>query len=117
VELDAPADTVAGKDDEVMSVDDGSTTKPDLEAALKDADETQDRDAYGPFEENEVDTPEEAERQLAEAEDGDNSMGEAKTEVGEMQPETDLTSGLPSEPAVEGALDEEETTPPEGGSK
>jgi transcription antitermination factor NusA-like protein len=117
VELDAPADTAVGTDDEVMGTDDGTTTKPDLEEVLKDAEETQDRDAYAATEENEVDTPEEAERQLAEAEDGGNSLGEAKVEMGEMEPDTDLTSGLPSEPATEGALDEEETTPPEGSSK
>jgi hypothetical protein len=56
-------------------------------------------------------------KQLAKAEDGGNSLGEAKVEVGEMAPDADLTSGLPSEPATEGALDEEETTPPEGSSK
>jgi N utilization substance protein A len=117
VELDAPADSAAGTDDEVMGTDDGSTTKPDLEEVLKNAEETQDRDAYAETEENEVDTPEEAERQLAEAEDGGNSLGEAKVEIGEIAPETDLTSGLPSEPATKGALDKEETTPPEGSSK
>jgi len=117
VELDAPADTTAGQDDEVMGTDDGTTTKPDVEEVLKAADETQDRDAYAETEENEVDTPEEAERQLAEAEDGGNSLGEAATEMGEMEPGTDLTSGLPSEPATKGAIDEEETTPPEGSSK
>ena len=117
VELDAPADTAAGTDDVVMETDDGTTTKPDLEEVLKDAEETQDRDAYAETEENEVDTPEEAERQLAEAEDGGNSLGEAKVEIGEMAPATDLTSGLPSEPATKGALGKEETTPPEGSSK
>ena len=100
-----------------MASDDGTTTKPDIEEVLKAADETQDRDAYGPFEENEVDTPEEAEEQLAEAEDGENPLGEAAVEVTELAEDTDTTSGLPSEPAPEGAIDEEETTPPEGAAK
>ena len=116
VELDAPADTVAGADDAVMDSDEATTTSPDIEEVLKADEETGDRDAYGVFEENEVDTPEEAERQLAEAEDGGNSLGEAAVEVGEMDPEADLTSGLPSEPAVEGLVDDVET-PPEGSSK
>jgi N utilization substance protein A len=117
VELDAPADSAAGVDAETLGTDDGSTTKPDLEAALKDIDETQDRDTYAQTEENEVDTPEEAEKQLAEAEDGGNSLGEAAVEMGEMTPDTDLTSGLPSEPATDGAVEKEETTPPENASK
>jgi len=117
VELDAPADTAAGTDSQVMGEDDGTTTKPDVEETLKDAEETQDRDAYAATEENEVDTPEEAEKQLAEAESGGNSLGEAKVEMGEMTPDTDLTSGLPSEPTPEGEVDEKETTPPEGSSK
>jgi hypothetical protein len=100
-----------------MGTDDGTTTKPDIEEVLKDAEETQDRDAYAATEENEVDTPEEAEKQLAEAESGGNSLGEAKVEMGEMTPDTDLTSGLPSEPTPEGEVDEKETTPPEGSSK
>lgn len=117
VELDAPADTAAGADDEVMGAEDGTTTKPDIEEVLKDTDETQDRDSYGTFEENEVDTPEEAERQLDEAESGSNSMGEAKVEVAEMDPKANLTSGLSSEPTADNEIVEEETTPPEGAAK
>lgn len=117
VALEAPADTAVGTDDETMSLDEGTTTKPDLEEALKDSEETQDRDTYAQTEENEVDTPEEAEKQLAEAEAGGNSLGEAEVEIGEMDPTADLTSGLPSEPAIEGGVDTEETTPPEGASK
>jgi len=115
--LEAPADSEVGVDDATLANDDGTTTKPDIEEVLKDTDETQDRDAYGAFEENEVDTPEEAEQQLADAEDGDNSLGEAKVEVADMDSDSDLTSGLPSEPTADNAIVEEETTPPEGGSK
>ncbi len=103
-------------DDNAMAEDDGTTSKPDVEEVLKEAEETQDRDAYGDFEKNDVDTPEEAERQLAEAEAGGNALGEAETEVADLDPTADLTSGLPSEPAVEGLVDDVET-PPTGSSK
>ena len=116
-EIDAPSDTPAGTDAETLANDEGTTTKPDVEEVLEAVDETQDRDAYGPFEENEVDTPEEAERQLAEAEAGENAFGEAEVEVAEMDPKADLTSGLPSEPTADNEIVEEKTTPPEGGSK
>jgi N utilization substance protein A len=114
--LEAPADSEVGMDDNAMAEDDGTTSKPDVEEVLKEAEETQDRDAYGDFEKNDVDTPEEAERQLAEAEAGGNALGEAETEVADLDPTADLTSGLPSEPAVEGLVDDVET-PPTGSSK
>lgn len=88
-EVSAPSDTAAGEDADVMESDDATTTKPDIEEVLKEADETQNRDAYGDFEKNEVDTPEEAEEQLAEAEAGKNPMGEAAVEVAEMAEEED----------------------------
>jgi len=116
-EVDAPSDSPAGEDAEAMAVDDATTTKPDVEEVLDAVDDTQDRDAYGPFEKNEVDTPEEAEAQLAEAEAGGNALGEAEVEVADMDPQADLTSGLPSEPTADNAIVEEETNPPKGGSK
>ena len=67
VSLEAPAKTAAGADDAVIEGDEASTAKPDLAAALKDLDATQDRDAYGDSEENKIDTPEEAEEALAPA--------------------------------------------------
>jgi N utilization substance protein A len=106
--LEAPSDTVAGDDADVMETDDATTTKPDLEEALKDADETQDRDAYGAFEENDVDTPEEAEEQLAEAEAGESTLGEAKVEVADMT-EGNLTDGLDSQADVDETSKEAES--------
>jgi N utilization substance protein A len=98
--LEAPTGTVAGNDADVMASDDATTTKPDIEEVLKDEEETQDRDAYGPFEENDVDTPEEAEEQLAEAEAGESTLGEAKVEVADLT-EGNLTDGLESQADVE----------------
>jgi N utilization substance protein A len=100
VTLEAPTGTTAGDDADVLNSDDATTTKPDLEEILKDTDETQDRDAHGVFEENEVDTPEEAEEQLAEAEAGESTLGEAAVEVADMT-EGNLTDGLDSQAHVE----------------
>ena len=109
--LEAPAGTVAGDDADVMETDDATTTKPDVEEVLKDSEETQDRDAYGAFEENDVDTPEEAEEQLAEAEAGESTLGEAKVEVADMT-EGNLTDGLDSQADVDETSEpaESETT-------
>jgi len=69
VEMEAPADTEAGKDDAVLENEDASTTKPDLEEALEEIEETKDRDATEDMDEaDEVDTPEEAEAEMAEGE-------------------------------------------------
>jgi len=67
VSLEAPADTAAGQDDEVLESDEANTSKPDLAEVLKDMETTQDRDSYADGEENEIDTPEEAEEALAPA--------------------------------------------------
>ena len=78
VNLEAPVDSEVGEDDDVLENEDATTTKPDIEEVLDEADETGDRDVTENAEiegEDEVDTPEEAEDQLAEAEaegpDGD----------------------------------------------
>jgi len=69
VEIEAPADTEAGKDDEVLESEEATTTKPDLEEALGNLEETRDRDVTEDMDEaDEVDTPEEAEEQMAEGE-------------------------------------------------
>jgi N utilization substance protein A len=71
VEIEAAIDTPVGEDLDVLNNEDGTTTKPDIEEVLEDADETADRDMTPGAEmegEDEVDTPEEAEEQLAEAE-------------------------------------------------
>ena len=109
VTVEAPADTVAGADDEVLGEDDATTTKPDIEEVLKEADETQDRDAYGAFEENDVDTPEEAEEQLAEAEANDSTLGEAMVEVADMA-EGNMTDGLDSQADIDVTSDEADPT-------
>jgi len=96
VTLEAPSDTVAGDDADVMESEDATTTAPDIEEVLSDADETQGRDAYGAFEENNVDTPEEAEEQLAEAEANESTLGEAEVEVADFA-EGNLTDGLESQ--------------------
>lgn len=68
VELEAPSGTVAGDDADTMETDEGTTTKPDVEEVLEEADETKDRDITPDTEEeDEIDTPEEAEEELAPA--------------------------------------------------
>ena len=104
ITLEAPVDTVAGTDDDVLENEDATTTKPDIEEVLADADETQDRDAYGAFEENDVDTPEEAEEQLAEAEANDSTLGEAAVEVSDFA-EGNMTDGLESQADVNDTSD------------
>lgn len=65
VELDAPADTAAGAEDEILEGEDATTTAPDLEEVLESEDATNDRGINPDTEEeNEIDTPEEAEEQL-----------------------------------------------------
>lgn len=72
VEIEAPDNTVTGDDNAVIEGEVATTTKPDIEAVLDDTDETKDRDATPDMEEaDKVDTPEEAEEQLAEAEASD----------------------------------------------
>ena len=117
-DIDAPADTGAGADIESVEGEDATTTNPDIEEVLQAADETQDRDAYGAFEKNDVDTPEEAEAQLAEAEDNDSTLGEAAVEVSDMT-EGNLTDGLESQADVNDTSDpaepQESETEEEGG--
>ena len=70
VTLEAPADTAAGKDDEVMESEEATTTSPDIEEVLEDDEETKDRDETQDSDEaDEIDTPEEAEEELAPAVD------------------------------------------------
>jgi N utilization substance protein A len=86
VELEAPADTAAGTDAEVLESEDATTNKPDLEAVLEEIEETKDRDMTDGAEaegEDEVDTPEEAEEEMAEGEkesEERNSESEAESE-------------------------------------
>jgi N utilization substance protein A len=82
VDLEAPADTEAGKDDEVLESEDATTTKPDLEEVLEDIEETKDRDITEDMDEaDEVDTPEEAEGEMAEGEaESDEKVAEESEE-------------------------------------
>lgn len=80
VEIEAPSDTTAGEDADVIEGEDATTTKPDVEEVLEAAEETQDRDAYGASEQNEVDTPEEAEEEMAEGEAESDAAAEENEE-------------------------------------
>lgn len=65
VELEAPLDSEVGSDDDVLESEDATTTKPDVEEVLEEIDDTKDRDVTTDSdEEDEIDTPEEAEEQL-----------------------------------------------------
>lgn len=70
VAIEAPLDSEVGADDDVLENEDATTTKPDLEEILEAEDETGDRDfTTDSDEEDEIDTPEEAEAELAPATD------------------------------------------------
>lgn len=74
VDLEAPLDSEAGADDDVLENEDATTTKPDIEEVLDDTEETKDRDMTAGAQiegEDEVDTPEEAEAQLSKADSTD----------------------------------------------
>lgn len=63
--LEASPDSEIGQDMDVLENEDATTTKPDLDEVLSDADETKDRDATDDSAEpDEIDTPEEAEKEL-----------------------------------------------------
>lgn len=66
-EILAPADSPEGEDDAVLENEDATTTKPDIEEILEEADETKDRDSEDDsVDENTIDTPEEAEELMNE---------------------------------------------------
>lgn len=66
--VEAPTGTVAGDDADVVETDDATTTKPDLTEVLEDIDDTKDRDLTEDSDEADpIDTPEEAEEELAPA--------------------------------------------------
>ncbi|MBP6924113.1 MAG: transcription termination/antitermination protein NusA [Candidatus Pacebacteria bacterium] len=65
VEVEANTNDEDGDDADVLENEDATTTKPDLDEVLSEEDETADRDAALDTEEaDEVDTPEEAEKEL-----------------------------------------------------
>jgi N utilization substance protein A len=64
-EVEADVNNEDGDDADVLENEDATTTKPDLDEVLTEADETADRDMVeGTEEEDEIDTPEEAEKEL-----------------------------------------------------
>jgi N utilization substance protein A len=66
VSLEAPIDSEVGEDDDALENEDATTTKPDLEEILDEEEKTGDRDMTTDIEEeDEIDTPEESEKQLA----------------------------------------------------
>jgi len=70
VALEAPAGGENSADDDVLENEDATTTKPELEEILEEENETKDRDVNPDSdEEDEIDTPEEAEELMAEVED------------------------------------------------
>jgi len=70
VNLEAPLDSIVGEDEDSLENEDATTTKPDLEEILEEADMTSDRDRTPDAEEeDEIDTPEEAEENLSEIEE------------------------------------------------
>lgn len=82
VEIEAPADTEVGADDEVLEGEEATTTKPDIEEVLEAEEDTTDRDVTEDMEEeDEIDTPEEAEEELAPAADADVVEEVAKEEA------------------------------------
>jgi N utilization substance protein A len=82
-EVVAPADTAAGEDDAVLEGEDATTTKPDIEEILEEADETHDRDNEDDsVTETSIDTPEEAEELMNEEAD---KVAEEKEEEAEEE--------------------------------
>jgi transcription termination/antitermination protein NusA len=64
-EIEADSTEEFASDEDVLENEDATTTKPDLDEVLTDADETTDRDMVeGDEEADEIDTPEEAEKEL-----------------------------------------------------
>jgi N utilization substance protein A len=103
VDLEAPADTAAGSDDDAIENEEATTTKPDLEEALDEEDDTKDRDMTEGAEsegEDEIDTPEEAEEELAPAVDE-----EIVEEVEEKEAETTEAESDETEEATEEETD------------
>lgn len=64
-EITAPIDSEIGADIDALENEDATTTQPDLDAVLNEEGETKDRDVVeGAEEADEIDTPEEAEKEL-----------------------------------------------------
>lgn len=67
VEMEAPSDTEAGADADVLEGEDATTDQPDIEEVLDEQEDTKDRDSEDDsVDENTIDTPEEAEELMNE---------------------------------------------------
>ena len=89
VAVEAPSGTVTGDDADVMETDDATTTKPDVEEVLEEASDTTDRDVTEDMDEaDEIDTPEEAEEELAPALDPE-VVAEVEAEAAVMTEESE----------------------------
>ena len=64
VELEADVDDEVGADDDVLENEDATTTKEDIDEVLNESEDTNDRDVTEGSEEDKIDTPEEAEREV-----------------------------------------------------
>lgn len=62
--VEAPVESELGEDIAVLEGEDATTTKTDLDEVLNDSEDTNDRDVAEGSEEDEIDTPEEAEREV-----------------------------------------------------
>jgi N utilization substance protein A len=62
--VEAPIDSELGEDEAVLENEDATTTKTDLDEVLNESEDTNDRDVVEGGEEDEIDTPEEAEREV-----------------------------------------------------
>ena len=64
VDLEADVDDEIGADDDVLENEDATTVKEDIDEVLNESEDTNDRDVAEGSEEDEIDTPEEAEREV-----------------------------------------------------
>ncbi len=87
VTIEAPLDTPIGEDLDTLNNEEATTTKPDLEKVLKEVEATKDRGINPDTDEiDEIDTPEEAEAEMADlpTEDNLSDTDSAKEEVAEI---------------------------------
>ncbi len=96
-DLNAPIDSAVGKDDDVLENEDATTTKTDLAEVLDDIEDTKDRDITPDADEiDEIDTPEEAEEELAPALD-EEIVAEVEKEIKEEEESAEEESGEKAE--------------------
>lgn len=103
VTVEAPSGTAAGDDNDVLESDEATTSKPDLAEVLEEIEDTKDRDVTEDSDEADpIDTPEEAEEELAPALDPE-VVEEVKEDAAVMTEESEETE------ADEAKADSEET--------